>query len=64
MRKEVITCDQCRKEHDAQYCLPNEWIRTVRLEHPYQLEVERHFCSLACLFDWTADEMMKKGEQR
>lgn len=56
MRVERIVCDVCKKEHNAEYLLPYEWIRTLQRTAPYGDEVERHFCSKVCLSMWAQGE--------
>ena len=51
MRIEVIRCDVCHKEHDAQYMLPTDWIRTIQRVR-FDDDEEKHFCSLRCLIQW------------
>lgn len=51
MRIEAIRCDMCKKEHDAQYVLPPEWIQTIQNTN-YGTQEEHHFCSRACLLRW------------
>ena len=55
MRIEVVRCDTCKKEHDAQYKLPTDWI-TTRQNAKYDLEEEKHFCSKECLIAWASEE--------
>jgi len=52
MRLEIIRCDTCKKEHNAEYELPRDWIHTIQNTGTYALQEERHFCSLACLRTW------------
>ena len=60
MRLEIIRCDECKKEHDAQYELPAEWLRVKRGSSYFGTEEELHFCSLDCLFNWIADARLEK----
>ncbi len=55
MRIEVIRCDVCKKEHDAQYMLPREWIKTIQNTADYTQE-EKHFCSKKCLIKWAQED--------
>lgn len=48
MRLEVIQCDICKKQHDAEYQLPTQWTRTLHYDK-HGTEQEKHFCSKACL---------------
>jgi hypothetical protein len=58
MRTELIRCDICKKEHDAQYQLPREWVRTKqRIDH--YTEEEKHFCCKECLVQWATTEARK-----
>lgn len=50
-RREIIQCEMCAKEHDAQYELPKEWITTKQTGYPGN-DIEQHFCSKACLGKW------------
>lgn len=59
MRIEVIRCDVCKKEHDAQYVLPTDWIRTIQTQQ-YGEEEEQHFCSYVCLVQWAHEKMKEK----
>lgn len=61
MRIEVIRCDMCKKEHDAQYVLPFEWIRTIQITH-YGVEEEHHFCSALCCHRWTGETLSAEYE--
>ena len=58
MRREVILCDRCKKEHDAQYELPAEWLRVKRGSSYFGTEEELHFCSLSCLEMWVVGEQI------
>lgn len=55
MRREIILCEICKQEHDAQYKLPNEWITTTQ-NTSYGGEEEKHFCSTICLVKWSGIE--------
>ena len=59
MRVERIVCDVCKKEHNAEYLLPYEWIRAFQRRDSYGEENEQHFCSKACLNTWTQGEEAK-----
>jgi hypothetical protein len=52
MRCEIIRCDTCNKEHNAQDILPREWVATKQREG-YCDEEEHHFCSKTCLIKWS-----------
>lgn len=52
MRREIIQCEICEQEHDAQYELPKEWITTKQTGYPGN-DIEQHFCSKTCLAKWT-----------
>ena len=53
MRAEIIRCDTCTKEHNAEYYLPREWVVTKqRVE--FEGEEEKHFCSKTCLIKWAS----------
>ena len=54
MRIEVIRCDWCHLEHDTQYVLPPEWIRTIQ-NTKHGTEEERHFCSKECIIQWARE---------
>lgn len=51
MRIEVIKCDECKKEHDAQYMLSREWVMLKQSDGFGSYE-ERHVCSTECLIAW------------
>lgn len=53
MRCEIIRCDTCNKEHNAQDILPREWIATKQREG-YCDEEDHHFCSKPCLIKWAS----------
>jgi hypothetical protein len=55
MRIELIRCEICKKEHDAQYELPFDWITTTQYTS-YHLTEEKHFCSKSCLVKWATQE--------
>ena len=57
MRSEIIRCDTCTKEHDAQYYLPAEW-QTITGRGKYNEGDDQHFCSLKCLKDWVEKQML------
>ncbi len=59
MRVEFIQCDVCEKQHDAQYVLPPEWIRTIQRTR-YDLEEEHQFCSKTCLIKWASEKELVK----
>ena len=52
MRIEVIKCDECKKEWDAQYVLPREWVTLKQGSDMYGGSEERHLCSTECLITW------------
>lgn len=54
MRSEIIRCDTCNKEHDAQYCLPAEWIMTTQRGKYMEEGDDMHFCSKTCLIKWAS----------
>lgn len=58
MRREIIQCEICKKEHDAQYELPKEWITTKQTGYPGN-DIEQHFCSRACIAKWTGTELQR-----
>lgn len=62
MRSEVIRCDACKKEHDAQYKLPFEWITTIQ-HTANETEVEHHFCGKPCLVAWATGNPMSTGDR-
>jgi len=62
MRSEIIRCDVCKKEHDAQYKLPFEWIATTQNTRNDQ-EVGHHFCGKPCLAKWATGTPMSAGDQ-
>ena len=49
MRAEIIRCDTCTKEHNAEYTLLPEWITTKQTD-----DEEKHFCSKTCLIKWAS----------
>lgn len=51
MRQEIIRCDTCKKEHDAQYMLPDEWI-VISKADGFGNDESMHFCSKSCLITW------------
>lgn len=53
MRSEIIKCDTCTKEHDAQYVLPNEWVE-IRKRDGFGNDESMHFCSKTCLIKWAS----------
>ncbi len=55
MRSEIIRCDVCKKEHDAQYVLPTDWITTIQNAR-HELKEEKHFCSKVCLVKWATEQ--------
>lgn len=55
MRLEIIRCEICKKEHDAQYVLPHEWITTEQ-NNSYGADEEKHFCGMACLIAWAKEQ--------
>lgn len=59
MRAEIIRCDTCTKEHDAQYCLPAEWV-TITGRGKYNEGDDQHFCSLKCLQEWVEKCLIAK----
>lgn len=59
MRKEVIRCDVCQKEHDAQYMLPPDWITTLQ-NTVYGTQEDHHFCSKECLITWAKEHEEEK----
>jgi len=60
MRAEVIKCDTCCKEHNAEYMLPKAWIATTQTDYPGN-DIEQHFCSFKCLIDW-AEKSLPRDE--
>lgn len=54
MRLDIIRCDVCKKEHDAQYVLPPEWYE-LKQGDVFGNQEERHFCSVKCLMKWAND---------
>lgn len=54
MRQELIRCDACKKEHDAQYMLPAEWITTEQTDRYNGDDMTHHFCSKTCLIKWAS----------
>ena len=58
MRVEVIRCDVCKKEHNAEYVLPREWV-TLKVGDGFGLDKEFHLCSVACLMEWAR----RRGKQ-
>jgi hypothetical protein len=52
MRAEIIRCDTCTKEHNAEYVLPKAWV-TAKQVDGYS-EEEHHFCSKTCLIKWAS----------
>jgi hypothetical protein len=59
VRREIIQCEICKKEHDAQYVLPKEWITTKQTDYPGN-DIEQHFCSKTCLAKWTGIELKQE----
>jgi hypothetical protein len=57
MRAEIIRCDTCIKEHDAQYYLPKEWITTKQRDQ-HDCDIEQHFCSKECLVSWATKDLV------
>lgn len=51
VRLEIIRCDVCKKEHDAEYMLPPDWI-TTKQNTSHGTEEEKHFCGSTCLGEW------------
>lgn len=67
MRIEVIRCDICKREHDAQYILSPEWL-TVIQSTKHGTQQEQHFCSHSCLITWarsslTAQQLKEADKQ-
>lgn len=54
MRSEIIRCDTCTKEHDAQYYLPKDWITTTQRGKYMEEGDDQHFCSKTCLIKWAS----------
>ncbi len=61
MRSNVIRCDICKKEHDAEYMLPPDWVTTIQ-NTIYQTQEEHHFCGKPCLVKWAAGTPMSAGD--
>jgi hypothetical protein len=53
MRAEIVRCDTCTKDWDAQYCLPDDWV-TITGRGKYIEGDDQHFCSKICLIKWAS----------
>lgn len=56
MRSEIIRCDTCTKEHNAEYVLPEPWVEIAKRDG-FGNDESMHFCSKNCLVEWAT-----KGE--
>jgi hypothetical protein len=63
MRSNSIKCDVCKKEHDAEYMLPSEWVTTTQ-NTIHGTQEEHHFCGKTpCLVAWATGAPMSIGDQ-
>jgi hypothetical protein len=53
MRSEIIRCDTCTKEHNAEYVLPEPWVEIVKRDG-FGNDESMHFCSKTCLIKWAS----------
>lgn len=54
MRSEIIRCDTCTKERNAEYVLPKEWVTTEQTDRYDGENMTHHFCSKTCLIKWAS----------